>query len=93
MTEDPTRPTPPSGQPALVAAAADESGRLSDRLLVLHQQLAATAEDNPSVRAAWFRLQDAAYTCRRAAAELSQSRPGARTGGRSPQEPAVRQPG
>jgi hypothetical protein len=53
-----------------LSAAADDAVRLAEELLGLHRRLAPVARDNAAVRAARYRLEDAAYTCRRASEEF-----------------------
>lgn len=50
--------------------AAREAARLADELAALHRDLAPLVMADPELRAAWYRLDDATRTCRRAAEEL-----------------------
>lgn len=77
MPESPTAPplvpAPSTEVDLSVSRAVEEAARLADELGALYQRLALESDDRPRARAARYRLQDAAHTCRRAAAELAEA--------------------
>lgn len=78
MPDLPTAPSPAVPAPSTdvdlsLAVAVAEAARLADELAALHRRLALATDGRPRARAARFRLQDAAFTCRRAAQELAEA--------------------
>lgn len=70
QTVAPDLPVVVRGRDTELRHAAEEAARVAAELLALHREISTGLLEDREVRAAWYRLDDAARTCRRASEEF-----------------------